>query len=383
MFRDALIIFNKEMKNLTKDKRTLLMLVLFPLIIMPAVFGTIGIVAERQEQNAVETTYILEIENNFDSQFQTILSKYLNYKIASARTSETIVIQFPEEYSPGEATSVTIYYDSRSSKSVYASQRIQNALREYEDFLADQILQQYGVALDDIRTIKVSRIDTAPQEAQGAGFLARFLPYIILIYIFSGSMNIGLDTTAGEKERGSLASILVNQVSRTSIAIGKIMYVIASGLLNSLSSFIGILIAFKLIGSLGGESVIINLEIFSIENIVGLLLTLVSISGVAASLIIFLGSLAKNMKEGGSYILPMYILIVIVGVATMQMDSVRNIQLFFIPFVNGVFMIKEILVSEFHLLHLSITVMVNVALAGLMAILIARLFNSERILKTV
>ena len=196
-------------------------------------------------------------------------------------------------------------------------------------------------------------------------------------------MNIGLDTTAGEKERGSLASILVNQVSRTSIALGKIMYVIASGLLNSMSSFVGILLAFTLMGSFAGESVAINFEIFSVGNIVGLLLTLVSISGVAASLIILFGSLAKNMKEGGSYILPIYILVIIIGVATMQMDSVRNIELFFIPFVNSVFMLKEILVSEFKLLHLFITFTVNVTLVGGMAVLIARLFNSERILKTV
>jgi sodium transport system permease protein len=92
-------------------------------------------------------------------------------------------------------------------------------------------------------SLTVNWVDTAPEEAQGVGFLSAMLPYLVLIYVFAGAMNIGLDATAGEKERGSLASVLVNQVSRTSIALGKIMYVVSAGLINSLSSFAGILVA--------------------------------------------------------------------------------------------------------------------------------------------
>jgi len=72
------------------------------------------------------------------------------------------------------------------------------------------------------------------------------VPYMLLIYIFAGAMGIGMDTTSGEKERGGLAALLVNQVSRTSIAIGKILYVIVTGLLNSVSTF-------------GGEELLINI----------------------------------------------------------------------------------------------------------------------------
>ena len=196
-------------------------------------------------------------------------------------------------------------------------------------------------------------------------------------------MNIGLDTTAGEKERGSLASVLVNQVSRTSISIGKIMYVIAAGLLNSVSSFAGIMAAIALAGSPFDSGAGANMEIFSAGRIAGLLFTLISLSSLAASIIILLGSYAKNVKEGASYVMPVYIVVIIIGVATMQMESAKQLYLFFIPVINTVFMLKEILLGQFSLLHMAVMLAVNLGCVAILARLVSRLFNSERILKSV
>lgn len=381
MVRDALVILNKEMMNLAKDRRTLLMLFGLPLVLMPLIFGTLGFVAEKQEKDAAATVYALIVENNADPQFRTILSQYLQYRIGRSDEAEGLSVAFPEGYVPGQGAHVQISFDSRSSKSAFAARRIHEAIREYENVLADRKLKDLGVSLADIRNIAISTVDMAPVEAQGSPFLATLLPYMILIYVFAGSMNIGLDATAGEKERGSLASILVNQVSRTSIALGKIFYVISAGLVNSLSSFAGILIAIGVVGLPGGGNV--NIGLFSFGNVIGLLLALVSISGVAASVIILIGSSAKNMKEGGAYVLPVYLLVLVIGVATMQMDATREIQFFFMPFVNGVFVLKEILTGELRLLHLVVMLAVNAVVVGVLAVLIARLFNSERILRTV
>jgi sodium transport system permease protein len=89
------------------------------------------------------------------------------------------------------------------------------------------------------------------------------------------------------------------------------------------------------------------------------------------------------MKEGGTYIVPVYIIVVIIGIASIQMDPTGNLHLFFIPFVNGVFALKEILVSQVSLLHMAVTVVTNLVFTVVIALLISRLYNSERILKTV
>ena len=307
----------------------------------------------------------------------------MEYRLTDDLVEGGLAIEFPPGYRPGDSADVNLYYDSTSNLQSSAARRIQSALTRYGDRQAEQELEDHGLTLGDLRSVRVVWIDTAPKEAQGAGFLSMLLPYFVLIYIFAGSMNIGLDTTAGEKERGSLASILVNQVSRTSIALGKILYVVSAGLVNSISSFAGIVIALTWIGSRAFGGVSTNLALFSVGNVLGLLVVLLSLSALAASIVVLLGSFAKNMKEGGTLILPVYIITIMVGVALVQMDAARSAQLFLIPVVNSVFALKEILVGQLSLVHLGITVGINMLAAAILVRLIARLYNSEKILNTV
>ena len=381
MFRDALIIYRKELKNLAKDRRTLMIIIILPLIILPAIFGTIGTVTKRQAVEAADTVYSLWIDNISDSHFTDILSQRLQYVKASSRSAADLSIVFPDGYQPGDQAEVEVYYQSTSSKSTFAEGRIASALEAYSQLLAGETLRANNLTFADIHTISEKRVDTAPKEAQGAGILPALLPYLILIYVFSGSMNIGLDTTAGEKERGSLASVLVNQVSRTSIATGKILYVVTASLINSVSSFIGIMIAFRVAGGgMGSSDFAANLAIFSVGNVIGLLITLLSISTLAASIVVLIGSFAKNMKEGGSYILPVYLVVIMIGVASMQMDATG--RFFFIPLVNTVFVLKEILTGQMVLTHFLGMIVINAIAAAVFVALTSRMFNSEKILNT-
>jgi sodium transport system permease protein len=196
-------------------------------------------------------------------------------------------------------------------------------------------------------------------------------------------MAMGLDTTAGEKERGGLAALLVNQVSRTSIALGKIFFVVTSGLINSTSSFLGLLIAFRLNRAFFGASIFSGTMALTPLSISALLLVLFVGSGVAASIIVLLGSLARNMKEGAGYVTPVYIVVIVLGVATISMDAVSSISVYLIPLVNIVFCLKGIILSQIQLVQLLLTVGVNALLISVIALITSRLYNSERILNTI
>ncbi|MDO7977219.1 ABC transporter permease subunit [Oceanotoga teriensis] len=206
---------------------------------------------------------------------------------------------------------------------------------------------------------------------------------MILIYVFSGAMSIALDTTAGEKERGSLASLLVNQVSRTSIAMGKVMYVVFSGLLNAISSFAGLVLAFSLNSLLFGSGEMGSIQIFSLSNIIALLVSLLALAGIAASLFVYLGSLAKNLQQASGYISPIYILVIVAGVVTMQMDTTKNLVIYFIPVINSIFSLKDILLNQMSILSFSISIIVNVGFISLLIYATSKLFNTEKILNTV
>ena len=396
MFKDAMILYKKELKNIFKDRRTLFAVLGLPINLIPIIFITKGKVTAAQQKSNVETVYTVEFRNLPDPRFETILSGMLSYDIAATSEGYSmvedqdtyIIVEFPSDskgkLEKGEKIDPRIYYRSTSQKSSFAAQIVRNALGTYSTqvLLADK-LKDHDLTLEDLNMVEPSMDDVAPEEVRGSNFLAMMIPYFVLIYIFAGSMNIGLDTTAGEKERGSMASILVNQVSRTSIALGKVMYVMTIGILNSVATFAGLIIAFSVMGNMFGESELsINLSGVSSGPILGLLLGLLTISGLAASLIVFLGSLARNIKEGGGYIMPVYILAIVMGVATMQMEPSKQISLYLIPILNSIFVMKDLIMGQFAWARFVLMLISNGALISVLIYAVAKLFNSEKILNT-
>ena len=381
MIKDALIILRKELKNILKDRRTLIATLLVPFLLMPIIFTGMSFVERKQRSSAEDTIYPVMIMHNEAPEFLDILSGKLNFTLTKEPGDDVLVVEFPEGYIPGDTAKAIIHFNSTSKQSSFAASMISSALVEYSAYLADSYLDDYGIDLQSIYTISVFKLDTAPEEAQGAEFLLVMVPYMILIYVFAGAMAVGIDATAGEKERGSLAVILVNQVSRTSIAIGKILYAVTVGVVSSCMTFCGFILAIKISGGMFGESV--NLSGFSFGSLLVILITLVMTSTIAASIIILLGSLAKTAKEASTYILPIYFIVIILGVLTMNMDPSSNQLLFLIPFLNTVFMLKGAIISNSTMLQLVMLIVSDTVLIALLVYSTSRLYNSEKILNTI
>ena len=390
MFRDALIIFRKELKNVFKDPRTVFAVLLLPMLIMPVIFLVMNAVSQSQAKTYENAVYSLKVTNLPDERFLKILEGMISFELVDELNEETvkdfensIVVEFPpnsaERIENGERIDALVFYNSTSRGSAYGAQMVQNALASYSSFLLSEKLLEHGLTIEDLNPVNVEKMDVAPEESQGTEMLATLIPYFLLIYIFAGAMNIGLDTTAGEKERGSMPVLLVNQVSRSSIATGKILYVMTIAILNSIFTFIGLIIAFKLGGpAFGAEN--LNLSSLSASTLVGLFITLLTMSGVAAALIVLLGSIARNVKEGSGYVMPIYIMAIVLGIATMQMESPDNPLLYLIPLVNSIFVMKDIITVNFVIARFLLMLISNLAYVSIFIYFLTRVFNSERIM---
>jgi len=390
VFRDALIIFRKELKNVFKDPRTIFAVLILPMLIMPIIFLVMNAVSQSQAKTYENAVYSLKVTNLPDERFLKILEGMISFEIVDELNEETvkdfensIVVEFPpnsaERIENGERIDALVFYNSTSRGSAYGAQMVQNALASYSSFLLSEKLLEHGLTIEDLNPVNVEKMDVAPEESQGTEMLATLIPYFLLIYIFAGAMNIGLDTTAGEKERGSMPVLLVNQVSRSSIATGKILYVMTIAILNSIFTFIGLIIAFKLGGpAFGAEN--LNLSSLSASTLVGLFITLLTMSGVAAALIVLLGSIARNVKEGSGYVMPIYIMAIVLGIATMQMESPDNPLLYLIPLVNSIFVMKDIITVNFVIARFLLMLISNLAYVSIFIYFLTRVFNSERIM---
>lgn len=380
MFRDALVIFRKELRAIFKDRRAVFANYIIPLLLMPAVLLVLDATTNRTISSFEETEFDVVIRNNDDPRLRSAIGGIV-WREVEETDEDGIVVTFPVGYRPGDAASVELAWRATSSTVSFAASRVEQALGAYERLLMDERLTELGSSLGELETISVARIDTSPADAQGADFLVTLLPYLIVVYLFAGSMSVALDTTAGEKERGSLAILLVNQVSRTSIALGKVMYVVTSAVINAISSFAGIVIAVTLIGDGafgGGDAGSLLVP----GKLVALVVVFVAMAGVAASAMVLLGSLARTMKEGGAYASPVYILAILIGIGTMTADPTLELGPAFIPIYNGIMAIKGILLSRYTGAQVAVTVLTNLALLGVLMGVVARLYRTERILDT-
>jgi sodium transport system permease protein len=391
MLKDALIIYKKELKNSFKDRRSIVSNYVLPFFLMPLIFLAISFFQTTMQAEREEQVYEVGIVNAPSERFAEILGQRLRFTEPASDTrpsagtdpsaigDDALWVVFPNDYDRGDQATVGVYANSTSTDQSYAAQVIRGALETYEQEISDVRLADAGLSRQELNTIEIRALDTAPEESQGANFLAIMLPYVIIIYLFAGSMSMGIDTTAGEKERGSLSSLLVNQVSRTSIALGKIGFVVTSSLLNSVASFAGLLIAFSVSGGLFGGFMSGSVAITPLAAF-NLLLVLLTGSGLAATIIVLLGSFAGSLKEAQAYIGPVYIIVIVIGVVTMNMDPSQSTGLYLVPVLNVIFSLKAIILSQSTVLALAFTVVSNLVFISVLAFLTSRLYNTERVL---
>ncbi len=394
MLKDSFVICRKELKNIFKDRRAIFSVFILPMIILPIIFITIGFVTSVQQRTDAETLYTVMIKGDKDGRFEEILKNHLVFELDKSDQPDYSRAQESDNYIIVKLSGVAnltegedkldakVYYRSTSRRSSFAAEQARRALSNYSSVILSERLAEMGLSMDDLNPVRTEMQDLAPEEARGTEFLAVMLPYFVLIFIFAGSMNIGLDTTAGEKERGSLAPVLVNQVSRSSIALGKVFYVMTVAVLNSFFTFVGLLVAFTLGGAEVFGEVPINLAGIGLGSTVALLLVLLMLAGFASSLIILVGSFARNMKEGAAYVMPFYLLAVVAGIATMNMESAQQLYFYILPLVNSVFVMKDILTLQFVWGRFALTLVSNLVYVSLFVLGVTRLFNSEKVLNT-
>ena len=210
--------------------------------------------------------------------------------------------------------------------------------------------------------------------------MGTILPYFVVIYLMSGAMGIGLDAVAGEKERKTLGTLLVNKVSRTSIVLGKILSVIVVAFVSSMFTIggIGIILVGGTLAT-GGDSGS-TFAAFTPWVIFVLFLILIPLSAVLVSIIILVGTFARNLKEASSYMSPVFFVVIFLGIMTMSINYNVTNKVYFIPIASSVFAMKDVLLGKLTGPLLLTNLAVTVATATGLIYLCVRMFKSEKIL---
>ncbi len=268
------------------------------------------------------------------------------------------------------APEVKLYYNSSSASSTAAYTFMTTVLDAYESALANR--------LDINRDPSVTYDLAAPEDITGMIF-SMLMPMLLVMLLFSGCMAMTTESIAGEKERGTIATLLVTPVRRSELAIGKILSLSIMSLVSGLCSFLGVILSLPKL--MGGEDMgMVDASIYTVGDYGMILAVILSTILVFVSAIAVLSALANSVKEAGSLVTPLLLAVTVVGVSGMFGGGELALSTFFIPIYNSVRCISGVFSMTCSPLWVLITVLVNIATAAALSLLLTRLFHSERVM---
>lgn len=392
--RKVKIIYLKEMLDTLRDRRTLISMILVPILLFPVlIFGMRGMVVtliKKAEEKPARVT-ILGQENAPSLTSQLSQNEKLSIvdledfrtAIQDKRIEAALVFSedFEKKIEQEDSAQAIIYYDRAEIKSDIAMEKLTDHLRDYEDSMVTFRLSERKIERSLLHAVDIKRENVASKEKMGGFMLSMFLPYMIIILALTGAMYPAIDLTAGEKERGTLETILVSPVSRGELATGKFFCVmtasVVTAVLATLSMSITAGMGFAQMGSFTGEEVQLSIRLSSILVI---LILFLPISALFSSLLLSLSLLAKSYKEAQSYITPLMLVIIMPAMISFMPGVELNWVFALVPVVNVSLALKEVLLGTYNWGFIGLIFVSTIVYASFSIFVTRRLFEKEQVL---
>ena len=374
-------VMKKELLRFFGDRRMVLSIFL-PGILIYVIYSLMGDTLMSAFETDEDQVYTVQVEQMPDS-VKTILDAaelpftdpdLENPKAAVEAQELDLYVVFPENFDASVVSlgvpNVEVYYNSASTPSASAYAMFTSVLDGYESTLANL----FNVNADPDATY-----DLATAEDTTGMLFSMLMPMLLLMLMFTGCMTVAPESIAGEKERGTIATLLVTPIRRSELAIGKIASLSIISLLSGLCSFLGVLFALpKLMGNEVGGMIDVNIYTASdYAWILGVILTTVLLF---VSVISVISTMAASVKEASSMVSPMMILVTLLGLTGMLGGGGSATWAFLIPVYNSVQCISGIFSLSYEPTQVLITMLVNCGVAAALIFLLTKLFNNENVM---
>ena len=383
------IVFKKEIKDLFRDKKTVIVGILLPLLIFPLLYGFMGKGMDKTNKKVIENLKISITDKGISSlgnyikalkNISVIASRDMKKDVQDGKIYVGVVIpdDFDVKIKNEQTVGLKIIIDDTSQSSVIAKTILNLAIENYSKEIIKNRLVKRNIDISMLSPMKVTQESAAKEKGGSSQFLlALMLPMFLMMYSMSSPMTAAIDLGAGEKERGTLEPLLTTQTSRMNLLFGKLLAITLMGLIGTISAMLGLAISFKVSGSMfGGAAMSLSLNAFILIGIGALLLTM-TFGAVELAISIY----ARSFKEASTYLAPFTIIGMIAAFGTFSMD-VKNVSvvLFNIPLINLSLIMKELIAGIYNPLHLGITLVWTITYV-ISSILFARyMFSKEEVI---
>ncbi len=385
-------IFKKELARFFKDRRTLIALIM-PGILIYCIYSLMGgfmgdafmpdedYVPSASVINMPESLRPIFTESGMFEVYEIDKNEDIDmHKQQIASGSRDLLIVFSEVFDQRVAAygphfsslpeNIEIYYDSSSTNSSMAYSTAVAILDQYESSMTNKFDINRPTSDDQM-------YDLATDEDVTGMIFSMMMPMLLMMLLFSGCMAVAPESIAGEKERGTIATLLITPTKRSHIAIGKILALSVMALISGASSTVGTVLSLP---KLMGGSVELDGAVYGVTDYAMLAVVILSTVLVFITLISIISAYAKTIKEAGTYITPLMILSMLVGLSGMMGSAATNPVLYAIPIYNSVQSMIGIFSFELNIVNVIITVCANLVLTAIGVFVLTRMFSSEKIM---
>lgn len=387
--KNILTIFKKEWDRVIKDRRLVITVMFLPGLMIFLIYSFIGSALNNQYVGDVYDVAIVNQQLDFKDQYEAVETNYslnvitpdpstiADFEARIDNADWDLLIIFDENIASydgtGDKPEVVIYFNPNETDSSYIGNVFVNYLDDYQQKLS---LDLYGDTDSFLLTREGPDLDVNNEMGK---LMASLLPMLIIMFLFSGAMSIGPESIAGEKERGTISTLLVTPVKRSEIAIGKVISLSVLSLISASSSFIGIMFSLPTLFAASNQ---IDASIYSVGDYLMILLVLFSTVFVIVGIISIISAYAKSLKEAGSMILPIYIVTILVSISSMFGEGAPTfLPMYLIPIYNSVQVLNAIFTFDADKFgYLLITVAANLVYVTILIYILNRMFKSEKIM---
>ena len=382
-------IMRKELLDLLRDRRSLISMLVVPLLVFPLLISGMTRLMPRLQQRAEEDLQSMGIAARVSNPAARDAIEKLGLKIVEAddfkaAVQKKIVAAAVEEVE-GTPPRFLIYVDESAPVSGTGGERIREALTAFRDAKVRESLRRSGIDGGVLTPFAITRTNVAGERKMAGAVWGSMLGYLLLLLMFTGGMYPIMDMTAGEKERKTMEALLVAPAERREIVLGKTLTAIVSILLTSALTLMSLVISFK--SGPGGRSQ----QAQEIQRTMGtipldgtvvalLALTLLPMAVLAASVMFAIALKARSFKEASTYLTPLMFLVIFPALLGGLPGFKITPALCLIPIFNVSQIIRGILLGEVSMVNFGVTLAANLVYAAIAFVLATRTYENESVL---
>ena len=397
--RNVGIVYQKELIDSLRDRRTIISMIVVPLLVMPLLTIGMGILSVTLVGEAMKEIPKVMILGGKDSPgVVAALRQLKDVEVVPAKPdyAEEIsdkeiraAVAIPEGFeaglAAGEISTVEIYMYEGDMKSGFGADRLQRFFRELRDRSVREHLEARNLPQSLTRPFDIQEQNVAPPEKVGGAILGGLVPYFVILLSMTGAVYPAMDLTAGEKERGTIETILCSPVSRTHLVLGKFLTVLTASVATAILAITSMSVSFgvgkkMLLGMARGAADSALQITITGKAVVSIFLVVLPLAVFFSAALLALSLFAKSFKEAQSYISPLMIAMVMPAIAALLPGVELTASLALIPVLNTSLVSKEIITGTYHWNMIALIFLSSSVYAGIALAVAVKLFQREDVL---